>query len=146
VEGGISLKLKLKKCFKWTFLTAGLLALVAWAISGGEHDERFRQTGNIKHGFQGGNWPIQPSNLHQHFYHGGFHLGGFLLSIFLCGAAIIAVASFIRKRKNKCQKVQTGLVQYYSPMEQTNSTNGEFLDQWEKNLTNLKEENKNGNL
>jgi hypothetical protein len=140
---------KIKKCFKWTLISVGLLAVFAWIMSDGEKDERYRQAGGMNRGLQGGNWAMQPSDLH-HMHHGGFHAIGFLLSIFLWGIVIIAVVSFIRKRvakrRSSLSNSEPVLINQYTEVRPTTSANGEFLDEWEKNLTNLKEDNKHGNL
>jgi hypothetical protein len=149
VRGGKQMKFKLKKCFKWTLIIAGLVAVLAWVMSDGEHHNRYRQEG-INRGFQGGNWGMQPSNLHHTFHHGGFHAIGFLVAIFLWGMVIIAVVSFIRKRAAKrCSNLSVSepvLVNHFTPLQQTSSANGDFLDEWEKNLNSVKEDNKHGNL
>jgi hypothetical protein len=138
---------KVKKCFRWTLITAALLAVIAWVMSDGGHHQRYRQLGEGNRGFQSGNWIIQQTHLHNQFHQPGFHMLGFLLAILVWGTVIVSVISYIRRRAAKrCSKLSTLESVSIQDATQPSSVNGEFLDEWEKNINHLKEDHPHGNL
>lgn len=135
------MKSKARKCFKWILFTVFTLVVLGCFIGHlGDH-RRFHEVG------ERGSWAIQGANLHHHLQHGQFHLIGIIVLILLWGIIIALVLKFIRRRKAK-HRVSPPIVDITlaSGWSQLTSPNADFLDQWERNLKNLQEGEKNGDL
>jgi hypothetical protein len=140
------MKSKVKKCCKWTLFTVFMFAVVGSVLASvlghlGGH-RRYHQGGGQ------GSWAMQGANLHHHFQHGQFHLIGLIFAILLWGIVISLIIKFIRRRKAKCRasRASIGTPVINSWSQPTPSPNADFLDQWERNLKNIKEVGKNGDL
>jgi uncharacterized membrane protein len=77
---------------------------------------------------------------------GGFHIFGSLLFLIIIIAIVILVVKWLRRKAKASsmnQFIDTPFVSSYTPVSRTN---GSLLDQWEKSVTEKKENEENGTL
>jgi hypothetical protein len=144
MKGGNELKARVKLGIFWGAIVALIIIGMNFFrhLFGGFHHRNF--SGGTD-GFRSGGMMGHRGGFGQHMYMygphhgGGFHVFGFLLFLIIAAAIVFLVVRWLRRKAKASsvkQLIDTPFVHSHTPVI---NQNGSILDQWEKNITDKKE-------